>query len=146
MGEEAVRSWKRFISHKGRFDIKTLLKQPGQKLIVLVMRAALRFVVCLLISCSIAFAAIPAQAPVPQIEKASCCAKTKGEAANNGCDRPAPKSNEDKQCCSFCPFCVAILATTAPFVYAPIGEESFAAFLNREQIRSHRPPIPPPRA
>jgi hypothetical protein len=110
------------------------------------MRAALRFLICLLVSCSIAFAAIPVQVPVPQIEKASCCAKMKGEAATDGCDRHAPKSNEDKQCCSLCAFCVAILATTAPFVYAPTGEQFFAAFLNREQIRSHRPPVPPPRA
>jgi hypothetical protein len=141
-----VGSWKRFISHKERFDIKTLLKQPGQKLIVLVMGEALRFLVCLLISCSVAFAARPPQAPVPQSEKPSCCAKAKGEAANNGCDRPAPKSNEDKQCCSLCAFCVAILATMTPFVYAPTGEQFFAAFLNHEQIRAHRPPVPPPRA
>jgi hypothetical protein len=111
------------------------------------MRAALRFLVCLLISCSIAFAAMPAQVAVPQMEKADCCAKLKAEAATRGCDRhDAPKSNEDKQCCSLCAFCVAILATTTPFVYAPTGEESFAAFLNCEQIRPHRPPVPPPRA
>jgi hypothetical protein len=112
---------------------------------MVVMRAALRFLVCLLISCSIAFAAVPTQVAVPQMEKADCCAKLKAN-ATGGCDRHAPKSNEDKQCCSLCAFCVAILATTTPFVYTPTGEESFASFLNRELIRSDRPPVPPPRA
>jgi hypothetical protein len=117
-----------------------------QKSIVIAMRAAFRLLICLLISCSIAFAAIPTQVAVPQMEKADCCAKMKGEAATNGCDKHAPKSNDDKQCCSLCAFCVAILATTTPFVYAPTGEEFFASFLDREQIRSDRPPVPPPRA
>jgi len=110
------------------------------------MQAALRFLICLLASGSIALAAIPTPIAVPQMEKADCCAKMKASAATDGCDQHTPKSNEDKQCCPLCAFCVAILATTTPFVYASTGEEFFATFLNREQIRSQRPPVPPPRA
>ena len=112
-----------------------------------VMRAALQFLICLVISCSIALAVIPAQSAVPKIEKAGCCAKVKTDEAANACGQRAPKSDQDKQCCSGCVFCLAILVSaTTPFVYPPIGEESFGALSIHEHVRSHRPPVPPPRA
>ena len=111
------------------------------------MRTMLRFLICLLISCSIAFAVIPAQVSVAQLEKASCCAKMKADEAANDCGQHAPKSDQDKQCCSGCVFCLAILVSaTTPFVYPPTGEESFGALSIHEHVRSHRPPVPPPRA
>jgi hypothetical protein len=108
----------------------------------------LRFLVCLLISGSMAFAALPLRAPVPEGEKVSCCAKMmKANPAADGCARHAPKSDPEKQCCSGCVFCLAtILSSSAPFVYPSTGEESFALFTAREHARSHRPPVPPPRA
>jgi hypothetical protein len=106
-----------------------------------------RFLVCLLVSCSIAFAVIPPQIPAAQPEKASCCAKMNTDTATDGCGHHAPKSDSDKLACSGCVFCLtAVLPTTIPFVYPPTGEESFATFLSRELLRSHRPPVPPPRA
>ena len=111
------------------------------------MRAVFRILICLVISCSIALAAVPAQIPIPQMEKAGCCAKMKTEAATDGCARPAPKSDQGKQCCAGCVFCLAILSSSAtPFVYPPTGEESFAAFTTREIVRPHRPQVPPPRS
>jgi hypothetical protein len=63
------------------------------------------------------------------------------------CDRHAPKSDQDKQCCLGCVFCLAaVLSTTSPVVYPPAGEESFAAFVARELVRSRRPQVPPPRS
>jgi hypothetical protein len=62
------------------------------------------------------------------------------------CGQHSPKSNEDKQCCSMCAFCLAVLPTKTPFVYPPAGEEFFATLAMREHVRSHRPPVPPPRA
>jgi hypothetical protein len=112
---------------------------------MLPMRAALRFLVCLAISCSLALAAIPAQAAIPQ-KKASCCAKTKIDAPASDCSHQTPKSNDDKQCCSTCAFCMALLSATTTFIYPPTGEESFAALSMHERVRSHRPPVPPPRA
>jgi hypothetical protein len=110
------------------------------------MRAALQALAALAISCSIALAAIPAQTPVPQTKKASCCAMMKAEAANDDCSQHAPKSDQDKQCCAGCVFCLAILSSSsAPFVYPPTGEESFALFTGRELDRPHRPLVPPPR-
>jgi hypothetical protein len=111
------------------------------------MRTTLRLLLCLAISCSIALAVSPAQSAVPKMEKASCCAKMKTEEAANDCGQHAPKPTQDKQCCSGCVFCLAILlSTTTPFVYPPTGEESFATLAIREHVRSHRPPVPPPRA
>jgi hypothetical protein len=111
------------------------------------MRAALRFSVCLLLSCSIAVAAVPAPMPVRPIEKTDCCAKMNAKSAVHDCDRHAPKSDQEKQCCASCAFCVALYAAfAAPFVYPPVGEETFAAFTLSEQRRSQRPPVPPPRA
>src|ERR1700674_4887818 len=111
------------------------------------MQAALRLLICLVISCSIALAAVPARMPVPQIEKADCCAKIKAEAASNDCDHHAPKSDQEKQCCAACPYgCALLLTAAAPFVYPPVGDESFAAFISSEHTRSQRPPVPPPRA
>jgi hypothetical protein len=111
------------------------------------MRVTLRLLVCLAISASIAFAVIPAQSAVPQIEKASCCAKMKMDAPANDCGQHAPKSTQDKQCCSGCVFCLAILLSArTPFVYSPSGEESFATLSIHEHVRSDRPPVPPPRA
>jgi hypothetical protein len=121
--------------------------EPGAVVEFFLMRGALRFLICLVISCSLALAAIPAQAPVAQIEKASCCAKMKTKSATNGCDRPAPKSDQEKQCCAACAFgCALFVASATPFIYPPVGEETFAAFLSREHTRSQPPPVPPPRA
>ena len=90
---------------------------------------------------------VPAQAVVPQGVKAGCCAKMKMDAQANDCGHHAPKSNQEKECCAACVPCMAILSSaTKPFVYPPTGEESFAALSIREHVRSHRPPVPPPRA
>ncbi|MCA1660016.1 MAG: hypothetical protein LC642_05700 [Verrucomicrobiaceae bacterium] len=71
----------------------------------------------------------------------------KADVAADGCARHVPKSDQEKQCCNGCVICLATLASVAtPFVYPPTGEESFAAFVSREHDRSHRPPVPPPRA
>jgi hypothetical protein len=111
------------------------------------MRVTLRFLLCLLLSCSIAFAAIPRQAPVPEIEKTSCFAKMKTASATHDCDRQAPNSDQDKQCCPLCALGCALFATFAtPFVYPPVGDETFAAYISSEPSRSQRPPVPPPRA
>jgi len=112
-----------------------------------VMRRTLRFLLCLILSCSIAFAAVPRQASLPEPEKTSCCMKTKTESVGHDCDHHAPKSDQEKQCCAACAFGLALFATAAaPFVYPPVGDESFAAFISSEQTRSQRPPVPPPRA
>ena len=110
------------------------------------VRIALKLLMCLAIVCSLGVAAIPARVAAEQI-KTGCCAKMKKEAEAKDCGQHAPKSNEDKQCCSLCVFCLATLASMAmPFVYPSTGEESFAAFISREHARSHRPPVPTPRA
>jgi len=112
-----------------------------------VVRGAFRFITCLALSASIAFAAIPRQPLVPEIEKTDCCAKMKAESASHDCDRHAPKSDPDKQCCATCAFGLAgIVAAATPFVYPPVGDENFAAYLLSEHTRSQRPPVPPPRA
>jgi hypothetical protein len=111
------------------------------------MQGALRILICLVVSCSIAFAAVPAQMPVTQIEKTSCCAKMKMESAAHDCDRHAPKSDQDQQCCAFCVFGLVLVAAFAtPFVYPPVGDETFAAYISSGHSRSQRPPVPPPRA
>lgn len=110
------------------------------------VRTALRLLICLAIFGSLGLAAMPTWAAAEQI-KTGCCAKMKKEAAPKDCGQHSHKSNEDKQCCSSCVFCLATIASMAtPFVYPPTGEESFAAFISRERDRSHRPPVPPPRA
>jgi hypothetical protein len=109
------------------------------------MRTILRLLICLVISSSIAFAVVPAQAPVRQIEKANCCAKAKAETATDGCNHHE-NSDPDKQACPGCVFCLAaVLSAKTPFVYPPTGEESFATFTARELVRSQRPHVPPPR-
>jgi hypothetical protein len=108
---------------------------------------AFRFLVCLAIASSIALAAVPRQAPPPESAKTDCCAKMKAEAATRECDRHAPKSDQDKQCCALCAIGLALVATfAAPFVYPPVGDETFAAYISSEHSRSQRPPVPPPRA
>jgi hypothetical protein len=111
------------------------------------MRGTFRFLLCLLLSCSIAFAAIPRQPLVSEFQKEDCCAKMKAQSASHECDRHAPKSDEEKQCCAFCAFGLAVLASSAtPFIYPPVGDETFAAYISSEHTRSQRPPVPPPRA
>src|SRR5216110_2221971 len=111
------------------------------------MRAVMRLLVFLVTSASIAVAVIPAQAAVPLVLKAGCCAKMKMGVQDNDCGHHSPKSDQDKQCCSGCVFCLAVLLPAPTrFVYPPIGEESFATLSVRDHIRSHRPPVPPPRA
>jgi hypothetical protein len=110
------------------------------------MRTVLRLLACLAISASIAVAAIPAQTALPQAVKAGCCAAMKKDAQPNDCGHHSPKSNEDKQCCLMCAFCLAVLTEKTPFVYPPSGEESVATLALREHVLSQRPPVPPPRA
>jgi hypothetical protein len=111
------------------------------------MRATLRFLLWLVLSSSLALAVIPREPPVPEIEKTDCCAKMKTESAGHECDRHAPKSDPDKQCCVVCALCLTcVLSSARPFVYPPIGDETFAVFIASEQMRSQRPPVPPPRA
>jgi hypothetical protein len=111
------------------------------------MRGTFRFLLCLLLSYSIAFAVVPREPLVPAIEKTSCCAKMKMESAAHDCDRQAPKSDQDKQCCAFCAVGLGLLATfAARFVYPPVGDETFAAYISSEHSRSRQPPVPPPRA
>ena len=123
------------------------MSRSGEGDIFLLMRAVLRFFVCLVIFASIAAAVIPAQAAAPLVLKAGCCARMKMDAPANDCGHHAPKSEHDKQCCSGCVFCLgALLPATKPFVYPPSGEESFVTLSIREHVRSDRPPVPPPRA
>ena len=111
------------------------------------MRAVPRLLVCLLTSASIAVAVIPAQAVVPQVVKAGCCAKMKMDAPANDCGHHAPKSDPEKECCAACVFGLALFFTPAtPFIYSPSGEESFASLAIHDHVRSDRPPVPPPRA
>jgi hypothetical protein len=111
------------------------------------MRATFRFLLCLLLSCAIGFAAIPRQPVVPELQKTDCCAKMKTESLGHECDRHAPKPDPDKQCCAACALgLAAIVSAATPFVYPPVGDETFAAFISSEHSRSQRPPVPPPRA
>lgn len=111
------------------------------------MQATLRVLVCLVISGCIAFANVPVQVAQPGVQKTGCCAKMKPEAISHDCERHAPKPAQDKQCCALCSLCCAVLATLAtPFVYPPVGNETFAAYVSSEHSLSHRPPVPPPRA
>lgn len=112
---------------------------------VLSMRTAVRLLMCMAISFSLALAAMPAQAAAPQVKK-GCCAAKKIDPQVNDCDQHAPKSNEDQQCCSMCAFCMALLPAATPFIYPPTGKESFAILSISEPVRSDRPPVPPPRA
>ncbi|MFL6521115.1 MAG: hypothetical protein ACJ8NS_12910 [Chthoniobacterales bacterium] len=71
----------------------------------------------------------------------------KAGSASHECDRHPPKPDSDKQCCAACIFGLAgVIAAAAPFIYPPIGDETFATFVASEQTRSQRPPVPPPRA
>lgn len=110
------------------------------------MQAALRFLICLVVSGSIALAGVPAQMPPPPVEKTDCCAALKAKSATSDCDHHKPKPASDKQCCVFCASCVAgVLGAATAFVYPPIGDETFAAYISSEHTRSQRPPVPPPR-
>jgi hypothetical protein len=110
------------------------------------MQAALRLIFSLALCVSMPLAILPAQAAIPQIEKASCCAKMKAATPANDCDQHAPKSEQDKQCCAACIYGLGLfLSAATPFVYPSTGEESFTTLSVREHVRSHRPPVPPPR-
>jgi hypothetical protein len=111
------------------------------------VRGVFRFLTCLALGASIAFAAVPRQPLIPEPEKSDCCAKMKVESASHDCDRHAPKPDPDKQCCAACAMgCALVAALATPFVYPPVGDETFAAYISAAQSRSQRPPVPPPRA
>src|SRR4051794_1062236 len=96
----------------------------GGRYKLMAMRAAFLVLVSLAFFGAIALAALPAQKPLAPTGKMSCCAKAKTEKATDGCARHAPKSDQEKQCCAGCLFCLAVLSgSAAPFVYPPTGEE-----------------------
>jgi hypothetical protein len=112
------------------------------------MRGIFRLLLCSSLSASLAFAAIPRQPLlVPEVEKNDCCAKMKTVPGNHECERHAPKPDPDQQCCAACASCFATVGATATsFIYPPVGDETFAAYISSEHTRSQRPPVPPPRA
>ena len=111
------------------------------------MRGIFRVLLCLLLCGSLAFAAIPRQPLVPEIQKTDCCAKMKADAAKHDCDHQTPKPEADQQCCAACAFGLAgILTNATSFIYPPVGDQNFAAYILSEHFRSQRPPVPPPRA
>ena len=124
---------------------REMVERSGAGLYDSPVRALLRLLVCLATSAAIAAAVVPAQAVAPQA-KAGCCATMKMDAPADDCGHHAPKSNQEKECCAACMSCLAVLSSVTPFVYPPTGEESFAAFTFSGSDRSHRPPVPPPRA
>jgi Protein of unknown function (DUF2946) len=105
-----------------------------------------RFLACLTIA-SIVSATIPAQTPPSDPEQRDCCATMKAKSARHDCEHDSPRPEPDKQCCAFCSLGLAVIVSSAaPFVYPSVGDETFAAYLASEHQRSHRPPVPPPRA
>jgi hypothetical protein len=111
------------------------------------VRAILSFLVSSALCASLLFAFVPAQAASLPVEKASCCAKMEAKAEAGGCAKHAPKSDQEKQCCTDCGFCLAALVTRAAiFVYPPNGDQSFRTFVLREFVRSDKPRVPPPRS
>jgi hypothetical protein len=112
------------------------------------MRGIFRFLLCSLLSTSIAFAAVPRQPLViAEVHKDDCCAMMKTPSANHECERHPPKHDSDQQCCAACVSCVATIAVAVgSFVYPPVGEQAFAHYISSEHLRSDRPPVPPPRA
>jgi hypothetical protein len=107
----------------------------------------LRFVLSASLCFSFVLAVLPAQAAAaPAIEKKTCCSMTKAKMEGTDCAKHPPKSDQEKQCCAGCVFCLATLAgVAAPFVYPPTGDEAFRDFVFRELVRSDRPQVPPPR-
>jgi hypothetical protein len=107
-----------------------------------------RLLFCLFLSVSLAVAAVPRQpAVIPEAPKHDCCASMKTPPANHECERHAPKPDPDQQCCAACASGLAAIGASAtPFVYPSTGDETFAAYLSAEHLRSDRPPVPPPRA
>jgi len=128
--------------------LRLRLEQPTTSMVTsCLMRGPFRFLLCLLLSCSISFAVIPRQPLVSEFQKVDYCAKMKAQSASHDCERHAPKPEPDKQCCAACAFgLAAVIAAATPFVYPPVGDETFAAYISSEHSRSQRPPVPPPRA
>jgi len=111
------------------------------------VRGVFRFLICLALGASIAFAAVSPQPLNPEVQKSDGCAKMKAQSATYDCERHVPKPDPDKQCCTTCVLCLAaVLATTTSFVYPPVGDENFAAYISSERTRAQQPPVPPPRA
>jgi len=111
------------------------------------VRMAFRFLVCLVVASSIALAAVPRQPAPAAGGRTDCCATMTGPSATHECERHAPKPEPDAQCCALCAMGCALLVTlAAPFVYPPVGDETFPAYICSEPSRSQRPPVPPPRA
>ncbi|HVF71604.1 MAG TPA: hypothetical protein VM940_08345 [Chthoniobacterales bacterium] len=108
------------------------------------MRSALQIFASLVMGASIALAAVPPQVPLRPVEKVDCCARMH---ADNACDRQAPKSQHEQECCVACAFGLAVVLNSAqPFIYPPVGDETFADFISSKLSRFDRPPVPPPRA
>src|SRR6478609_3871687 len=104
------------------------------------MRGMFRFLLCSFLSASLAFGAIPRQPlSVPEVQKDDCCAKMKASSGSHECERHGPKPDPDQQCCAACASCLATVAAVAtPFIYPPVGDETFAAYVSSERHRSQR--------
>ena len=110
------------------------------------MRTLLRVLFLVTLSTSLAVG-VPVRATAAMaLQNSGCCAKMDGSNAERACEKHAPKSAPDRQCCAACahPFPLFVSSTT---LFAPLAgdEQSFAIYGAGLEARAEQPPVPPPR-
>ena len=100
-----------------------------------------------LFALSVLFTAMPTptvMATVPA--KANCCARAKVGEPQNDCGKHAPKSPQDRECCVACATCLMLfLPSQHSLNFSPSLTWILALTSMRENSRTERPPVPPPR-
>ena len=111
------------------------------------MGILIRIFVLLVFASAMRPGAMRLQAALPQATPANCCAMMKMmDEPLHDCGKHIPKSKQDRPCCAACTVGVTLfIAGSAIVSPPPATEASFVGYTVDEHIRSHRPPVPPPR-
>ena len=109
-------------------------------------RMAYRALFAGLLALSLTFTVIPTRTAAATPAKSSCCARMKMSGSANDCGKHSPKS-QDRDCCVACANCLTLyLPSQQPFNFSPSLRWILALTSMRENSRTERPPVPPPRS
>jgi hypothetical protein len=111
------------------------------------MVATLRLMMLIALCASLITIVMPSRTPaaIPS-PKAECCAHMQMDGEQSDCSHHAPKTNQDRQCCSGCAVCLSLfLNAKTPFLFPPSAGELLAIASARNIVRTQQPPVPPPR-
>jgi hypothetical protein len=126
-----------------------MLIEPGRSALYppRLMQMVSRVIFAGVLTLSVLVTAMPMPAAMAAPTKSSCCARMKMGQPANDCGKQAPKSQGNRDCCVGCANCLVLyLPNHHQLNFSPTLAWILALTSVRENSRTERPPVAPPRS